>query len=570
MTETPFAGATPEDDLLVGLTVSGRYRVRSLLGQGGMGKVYEAQQIPLGRSVALKVLDAHGVDPEFHRRFFQEAAILAKLQSRHTVSIYDYGRDGDLYFIAMELITGQPLDQVLRASGPLPVHRALQIAQEVSRSLREAHAQGVIHRDLKPANVMLSVSEEGQELAKVLDFGLAKRLDGPSADDTQTDTVPGSPKYMAPEVIRQHPVDGRADMYGLGVMLYQMLTGVVPFDHDNPMDILVAHLQTPPPPLAIANPALEVSEALERVVMRCLAKTPEQRFSGMQELLDALRAVGMSLGLHGEGSWAGTSLAPDPSVSGLRATATPSLRLESNEGQLPGSSLEQPMSRTALGAWITGILAALLLAGVGYWMAGGTSKTEPAAAAVAGTARATAPTELAAAPLPARPAAAAQPAAAPPSAEPPSMVVTAEEAVSGALPSVTLHVLSEPAGASVLVRGKWMGATPLTFTWRDPQAVQGGPLVVLLKMDGYAPLIIKRTIDAAELELSGTLIAAKQDVDLRALEARARAVEAAPEAAPVLKIAPAEPEPEPEQAPSEKLPTDAPAQDPQPSPTDAP
>src|SRR5690242_18314532 len=207
--------ATKELDPLIGLTISGRYRVHTLLGQGGMGKVFQAQQIPLGRSVALKVLEATRVDSEFHRRFFQEAAILAKLQSRHTVTIYDYGRDGDIYFIAMELVGGGSLDRVIAAEGPFPPRRALSIAMQIARSLREAHAQGVIHRDLKPANVVLTQAEDGDELAKVLDFGLAKRLDR-DTDETQADTVPGSPKYMAPEVIRQLPIDGRTDMYALG------------------------------------------------------------------------------------------------------------------------------------------------------------------------------------------------------------------------------------------------------------------------------------------------------------------------------------------------------------------
>ncbi|MFI5309024.1 MAG: serine/threonine-protein kinase, partial [Polyangiales bacterium] len=289
MAERPRSSTQPELDPLIGLTVSGRYRVHALIGQGGMGKVFRAQQIPLGRAVALKVLEAARVDQEFQRRFFQEAAILAKLQSRHTVTIFDYGRDGDLYFIAMELISGSSLDRVIASQGPLPWPRALSIAQQICRSLREAHAQGVIHRDLKPANVVITQTEDGDELAKVLDFGLAKRIDRVSTEDTQADTVPGSPKYMAPEVIRQQAVDGRADMYGLGVMLYQMLTGVVPFDRENPMDILIAHLHEQPRPPREVNPKVEIPGQLQQIVMRCLAKTPGERFADMATLLETLR-----------------------------------------------------------------------------------------------------------------------------------------------------------------------------------------------------------------------------------------------------------------------------------------
>ena len=266
MADRPSTSAMKELDPLIGTTVSGRYRVHTLIGQGGMGKVFQAQQIPLNRAVALKVLEANRVDAAFNRRFFQEAAILAKLKSRHTVTIYDYGRDGDLYFIAMELATGGTLGQLMAKEGPFAVSRALQIGQQICRSLREAHGQGVIHRDLKPGNVVVTQSEDGDEIVKVLDFGLAKRLERHSLErasmeeareeDTENDTVPGSPKYMAPEVIRQQPIDGRCDIYGLGIMLYQMLTGVVPFDRDNPMDILVAHLHEPPKPLREVKPEL--------------------------------------------------------------------------------------------------------------------------------------------------------------------------------------------------------------------------------------------------------------------------------------------------------------------------
>src|SRR4051812_6195132 len=137
-----------ETDPLIGRTISGRYRIHKLVGQGGMGKVFEAQQIPLGRSVAVKVLDARHLEREFQRRFLQEAAILARLKSRHTVTIYDYGRDGDQYFIAMEFVPGPSLDRLVATEGPLEVARAVTIAEHVCRSLREAHAQGIIHRDL--------------------------------------------------------------------------------------------------------------------------------------------------------------------------------------------------------------------------------------------------------------------------------------------------------------------------------------------------------------------------------------------------------------------------------------
>jgi serine/threonine-protein kinase len=354
-------------------------------------------------------------------------------------------------------------------------------------------------------------------------------------------------------------------MYGVGVMLYQMLTGVVPFDYDSPMDILVAHLQTPPRPFAVVNPHVEVPEALEQLVMKCLAKSPEQRFANMHDMLDALRVVAMSLGLHGERSWAGVTIAPDPSASsGVRATATHSLRLKPTEGMAPGSSLERPMSRTARGAWLAGTLGTAVLAGLAFWAGSGTTDrdSEPMAGATPSAVAQPKPTAPQASPEPVPNTAVVEPVQNDALPDTPSMVITADEAAGAKLPSVKLHVLSEPPGASVLVSGKWMGNTPATFEWRDALAAQGGQLQVVLKLEGYEPTLLKRTIDAAELELSSALTPVRAQVDLRALEARARAVEAATDAPPVLKIAPSVAEEEaPEAMPSavDEANTDPPA-----------
>ena len=542
--------ATKELDPLIGLTISGRYRVHTLLGQGGMGKVFQAQQIPLGRAVALKVLEASRVDQEFHRRFFQEAAILAKLQSRHTVTIYDYGRDGDIYFIAMELVGGGSLDRVIAAESPFPPRRALAIAMQIARSLREAHAQGVIHRDLKPANVVLTRAEDGEELAKVLDFGLAKRLDR-DTDETQADTVPGSPKYMAPEVIRQLPIDGRTDMYALGIMLYQMLTGSVPFDRPAAMDILVAHLQEPPRPLREMNPKVSVPAALERVVMRCLEKTPDRRYADMQQLLDTLRTLANELGMTAEASWAGASVRPDPAPSGLRRTpdSAPAPRVAAQDlaGPMRRPSQAPSSPRTAWVVVAGCAIAAALILGVALWRTGANAKS---------AANAIPP----AAPSAVAPAAAAQPTA---EAADPDMVISAEEAAQSA--TVHVDVTSEPAGAAVFVRGKHMGMTPASFDWNDPQARAGSPLVLVLKHEGYANQTLRRPIDGATMSFSATLVpagpvaavaqpaqpAAEQEEeaahneesapadepeDLRALEDRAKAVAAEP---PVMVVKPA-------------------------------
>jgi serine/threonine-protein kinase len=491
---------------MIGLTISGRYRIHKLVGQGGMGKVFEAQQIPLGRSVALKVLDARHVEREFARRFYQEAAILARLKSRHTVTIYDYGRDGDHYFIAMELVAGPSLDRLLESEGPLAVARAVSIAEQVCRSLREAHAQGIIHRDLKPANVMLTVTEDGEELAKVLDFGLAKRTDRNSYDETQAYIVPGSPKYMAPEAINQQPIDGRVDMYALGVMLYYMLAGAVPFDRENPLDILRAHLHEQPRPLRATNRKVQVPDALEQIVMRCLAKTPEGRFADMQQLLDALREFGRSMPRSSAPRWAPSTL--PPAASNPPASSRPSsplrLGLDRQDARTPSVSFA-PDARNARRVWLAAALIAIAITGFAVLRSarsdGPTSaapaplqaSTVPAAqpvqSAIAGTAPATAGTAASNNTAQARGVA--------------SMVITVDEAA--AHPPIALHVTSDPAGAAVFVNGKKLGFTPGDFSWTPEQANPNRPLLVQLRRTGYSPHSIKYAASVPRIDLDATL-----------------------------------------------------------------
>jgi eukaryotic-like serine/threonine-protein kinase len=284
-------------DPLIGRVINDRFRIVSLMARGGMGKVYRAEQAPLGRQVALKILHPNysgDTDPEFHKRFFLEASTCSKLTHPNTVTIFDYGRtDDDIYYIAMELLEGRTLHRTLREEGPLSPQRASHIARQICRSLREAHGLGVIHRDLKPANIFLVRHGDEADVVKVLDFGLVKDVESNAEDLTQTGLFMGSPKYMAPEQIRGEKVDVRADIYALGVILYEMLTGKVPFDRPNSVNILMAHVHEPPPPFRVTNPNVEVPPALEDLVMRALSKQPEERHAGMDDLLAALKQVAM-------------------------------------------------------------------------------------------------------------------------------------------------------------------------------------------------------------------------------------------------------------------------------------
>ncbi|MCB9763761.1 MAG: serine/threonine protein kinase [Alphaproteobacteria bacterium] len=285
-------------DPLIGQSIAGRFLVRSLISRGSMGKVFLAEQQPLGRMVALKVLDVRvrgdHEDDAFDRRFVNEASALARLHHPNTVRIYDYGVWEGLTWLAMEYIQGDTLSALLR-DGPLDPSRALRIATRVCASLNEAHAAGIIHRDLKPGNVLIrSTPSDGEEVVKVVDFGLVKDMEDGS-DLTAAGLIMGSPLYMAPEQVKGLKVDPRADLYALGVMLYRMLTGVPPFQAAGTVGVLVAHVNTPPPPFSTHADAPALPPCVEWTVMRCLEKSPDDRFADATELKRALRACRLAL-----------------------------------------------------------------------------------------------------------------------------------------------------------------------------------------------------------------------------------------------------------------------------------
>jgi serine/threonine-protein kinase len=281
-------------DPLLGATIAGRYEVVTLIARGGMGKVYKAQQKALGRVCALKVLSttySGNGDPQFHRRFSLEAATVSRLTHANTVIVYDFGKcdTTGVYFIAMEYLDGPTLSQVIRAQETLPEARASHIAQQICRSVDEAHGIGIVHRDLKPGNVMLVNRGDESDFVKVLDFGLVKDVSGRAEELTQGGLFMGSPKYMAPEQVQSAPVTPATDIYSLGIILYEMLSGKTPFDAKG-AKILVAHVSTPPVPLRQRNPLAKVSEEMEAIVMRCIEKRPTARFRSMRELRLALVA----------------------------------------------------------------------------------------------------------------------------------------------------------------------------------------------------------------------------------------------------------------------------------------
>lgn len=331
----PEVGAAPErdNDALIGRVIDNRYRILSLLAIGGMGRVYRAEQTSLGRVVALKVLsiphDSASLDPQFRERFALEAATASRLANPNTVTIFDYGRtDDDLYYLVMEFVEGITLSRLLKTEKRLVTERALQIARQICHSLVEAHARGIIHRDIKPANILLLLPD--LEWVKVLDFGIARFTNDASSPDpdaqlTRVGTYVGTPEYMAPESFYSR-VDARADIYSIGVMLYLMLTGRVPLQGATHTATIVMAVHDE---VSRIDPALGVPPFVESVVMRCLAKKPEDRFQSMAELLNAIASclVEMGAALH----------APThPTVTGTGVKPTLELTLRPKaEGELP-------------------------------------------------------------------------------------------------------------------------------------------------------------------------------------------------------------------------------------------
>lgn len=263
--------------------LNGRYQIEALLGQGGMAAVYRGRDLRLGRPVAIKLLHQHyAADDEFLQRFKHEALSAAHLSAHpNIVDVYDVGQDGAINYIVMELIEGQDLKALLRREGALPPARALAIAAQIADALDYAHRRGLVHRDVKPQNIL--VTPDGQ--VRITDFGIAKSH--LSTAVTQTGITFGTADYISPEQAQGLPATPQSDIYSLGVTLYEMLTGQLPFQGANPMAVALQHIQQPPPPLRRFNPA--IAPALEQIVLRLLAKDPQQRPASAAEVAQQLR-----------------------------------------------------------------------------------------------------------------------------------------------------------------------------------------------------------------------------------------------------------------------------------------
>ena len=485
----------PSGDPLLGTTVAGRYKVIKLLGEGGMGQVYLAEHSAIEKRMALKVLRAeYAHKGEIVTRFQQEAISASRIKHPNVLDVFDFGQlENGCFFLAMEFLEGNDLADELQRSRVLTAPRALPIAMQICRALAAAHSKGVVHRDMKPENVFLQRTGDGEEIVKIVDFGIAQLK--PSNEEaaatashrrlTRTGMIFGTPEYMAPEQASGKHADLRCDIYAVGIILFELFTGAVPFTGETFLGVLTKHLNEVPPSMRAVYPDLQLSPELEGVVSRALAKDPLQRYQTMTELAQALASTpeGQYAGLRGPYSQVGgdgsgalaTGAAPSPTAQqfvgnptggagGSGPVLTDAARaavtlprpetLESRaETQLGGEAATRPPTKSGNGAVVVLGLLVVLVAGGGaaaFFLRD--RGTTPIAASV-----------QAKAPEP--------PVAASVTPEPPPVVPpVAPPATSVAVPpppanSVKLEVVTDPPGATLMKNGfQVCDATPCEVT----------------------------------------------------------------------------------------------------------
>ncbi|UJR79399.1 serine/threonine-protein kinase [Sandaracinus amylolyticus] len=373
--QTPSQLAAPPldaNDVLVGQILDDRYRILRRIGEGGMGIVYEAEHVVIEKRVALKVLrDDFSSRSEVVQRFRQEAKSASKIGNAHIVDISDFGETpaGAIYFV-MELLEGEDLANVLQRDSTIPLHRAVDILSQCCVALGAAHAKGIVHRDMKPENIFLVTRDGRPDFVKIVDFGIAKMSDietqgAPGRKLTKTGMIFGTPEYMSPEQAAGKELDHRVDVYALGVIFFEMLTGRVPFVGDTFMGILTQHMFEEPPRLTAVNPNVSVDASVEGFIDRALAKDPGHRFQGCEEMRDAL-----SRALGGEDVRGGTFVGYGEPVKykpkGARAVSPQAV---TQEFVAPGGGAKRSGLGLAIG--IGAGIGIAAVAGVGLWLVGG-------------------------------------------------------------------------------------------------------------------------------------------------------------------------------------------------------
>ncbi len=356
--------------------LSNRYRIEEFLGQGGMARVYRGTDLVLDRTVAVKILAELMVpDTQALRRFRREAQAAAALSHPGIVAVFDTGSDGDTHYIVMEYVTGRTLADILHEGGAIPPERAVDIASAVASALGAAHAKGIVHRDVKPGNIM--ITSAGEVKVKVMDFGIASALS--SNTFTQTASVLGTATYLAPEQARGERVDARSDLYALGVVMYEMLTGRPPFAADSPVAVAYQHVREEPTPPSRLNRG--IGSGLETVVLRAMAKAPGARYQTAEELGKDLQLVRPSRVVT-TGAASGTAQTTQPIH--VQETAVPPPVGPTGRAAPPrrAQGPRWALWLTVLGALVAiALIASLVLAGLSRGPIGGLRRSSPTATA---------------------------------------------------------------------------------------------------------------------------------------------------------------------------------------------
>jgi serine/threonine protein kinase len=323
---------------LIGAQVAD-YLVEAVVGRGGMATVYRARDHRLGRAVALKVLAPQlSQDQRFRDRFVRESRLVAGIDHPNIIPIYEAGESDDLLFIAMRYVEGADLRKIIQASGPLPVARAYRLFSQIASALDAAHQHGLVHRDVKPANILVAEgTDRDPEHVYLTDFGLTKSTYS-EAGLTSHGHFMGTPRYVAPEQIRGLPVDGRSDLYAFACVVYEVLTGLPPFQRDTELALLYAHVSHEPPPLTPYRP--DLPHAVNEVMARALAKSPTERFATCQQFVATLRDAISGEDQHHSPAEEHQAWSSPPSVP---ATSSPSLRpVDAMDSMRPTTSIRSP------------------------------------------------------------------------------------------------------------------------------------------------------------------------------------------------------------------------------------
>jgi serine/threonine protein kinase len=505
--ERSMAPPGPASDRYLGCTIDNRYKVEGIVGEGGMGVVYQCRHKIIDKRVALKILRADlARDTEVTERFLMEAKAASAIQDEHIISISDFGQlpDGAAYFV-MEFLEGTPLALVAGGGNPMPLGRILRISLQLSEGLAAAHQLGIVHRDLKPDNVFLIQRGKETDFVKILDFGIAKVSSNATGRLTQVGSVFGTPHYMSPEQAAGTPLDHRGDIYSLGVMLYELATGRVPFDAENFVGILSQQLYQEPVSPREAAPKANIPAAFENIILKCMAKKPERRYQSMLELREELLDLEARLGKADPDADPRVSRAPDPAevAASVEGTAL------STELSLAGLRPRRWPMYAAIALPI-GLVSVVLFSRFqapvmrGRGATKEVATTEVAAPATPSPPRAAAPS--AGSPLPA-PAGSANPPAAP----------------AGAPVQVLLGVA--PTAAHVFLGDRDLGRSPVSI-----DVPRGEPVTVEVRHPGY---------ESQQLQLDGS--ESRKSVELTSKNKKKKRAKARRGAAPAV---PAESTPE--------------------------